>query len=115
MNTNLSTKQVEIILNLLIDNGLLYNEAKEMEGGILLDDEEFMNKMDNILKFCQRLYIDASEGNINKTLACHYILEMLVGIKKYRDAYSRYAIGYYVFNSVYDKTLESLTELIKSN
>ena len=111
MNEN----QQQILCELLIGNGLLYNEAREMEGGILLDDEEFMNKMDNILKFCQRLYIDASEGNINKTLACHYILEMLVGIKKYRDSYSRYAIGYYVFNSVYDKTLESLSELIKSN
>lgn len=111
MNEN----QQQILCELIIDNGLLYNEAKEMEGGILLDDVEFMNKMANILKFCQRIYIDASEGNINKTLACHYIIEMLAGIKKYRDAYYRYAIGYYVFNSFYNKTLESLTELIKSN
>ena len=116
MNTNLSTKQVEIILNLLIDNGLLYEEAQET---FLIYNEKFTNRLESIIHYCYQLYVE-SEAHV---LTVQEVFDLIVGLIRALDDYCEDYNGhdnifkdgaYKTMNSFFDRTYEAFEEFVNT-
>ena len=108
MNT-LSTIQVQIVTDLLIDNGLILVEADN--DVILRMDNEFMDKMSQLVEFSKLIVINAENNNIDFIDLNRLVLKLMFKAEEIRDTYSRYSIGYPYFNSIYDRTREAFVEL----
>lgn len=112
MNTNLSAKQVEIILNLLIDNGLLYEEAQET---FLIFNDTFKKRLDAIIECYHRFYIECEENKISSYELMDYLLNIIDALDEFRNDYkNRETIfqdgAYKTMNSLYDRTHEAFIE-----
>lgn len=116
MNTNLSTKQVEIIMNLLIDNNLLYEEAQET---FLIFNEKFSNRLESIIHYCHELYIESEAQVLNTTQVFNLVVGLVKALNEYCEDYeSRDNIfkdgAYKTMNSFFDRTYEAFEEFVNT-
>lgn len=101
--------QISVLCNLSIDNGLILAEA--YDDPILCMDNEFMNKMSQLVEFSKQIIINANNNNIDFIDLNRLILKLMFKTEEIRDTYSKYSIGYPYFNSIYDRTREAFVEL----
>lgn len=116
MNTNLSTKQVEIILNLLIDNGLLYEEAQET---FLIFNEKFSNRLESIIHYCHELYIESEAQVLNTAQVFNLVVGLVKALDEYCEDYKNMETifqegAYRTMNSFFDRTHEAFEEFINT-
>ena len=117
MNT-VSEKIKEIITNMVIDNGLIVNEAKSIR--VLTFDEEFMWYLDMIIDYDSSLFDTVVYYELPTTLTGREItnefvqtmvVSMLMECIKYRNKYHKGTYGYRFLNSLYDRIAEALEEI----
>jgi len=112
---NLNDNQIQIITDLLIDNGLIFNEANNT--ALILDDT-FCLQLIGIRDYCYKLYIDVLNNTVDIELVLNRITKLLNTIAKYRNSYGDYIVGtvgsrmYLVMNSFFDKTNEAFSEFM---
>ena len=118
MNT-LSATQVQIVTDLLIDNGLIINEAKNNP---VIWDHTFSVRIADIIGKCHKLYMDVLTNKVNQELTLNNITAILNKISQYRNEYIEFAnqkntVGYVMYkyiNSLFDKTVESFDEFFEN-
>ena len=101
--------QISVLYNLLIDNGLILVEA--YDDHILRIDDEFMDKMSQLVEFSKQIVVNAENDNIDFIDLNRLVLKLMFKAEEIRNTYSRYSIGYPYFNSIYDRTREAFVEL----
>ena len=101
--------QISVLYNLLIDNGLILVEAYDYH--ILRIDDEFMDKMSQLVEFSKQIVVNAENDNIDFIDLNRLVLKLMFKAEEIRDTYSRYSIGYPYFNSIYDRTREAFVDL----
>lgn len=104
-----TNEQISVLYNLLIDNGLILVEADN--DVILRMDNEFMDKMSQLVEFSKQIIINAENNNIDFIDLNRLVLKLMFKAEEIRNTYSRYSIGYPYFNSIYDCTREAFVEL----
>lgn len=113
----LTDKQIQIITNLLIDNGLIFNEANKT---FLINDPDFCVQIKLIKDYCYDLYIDTINNETDIEFVLNNITSLLNKIAKYREFYASFdkmQFGYdmYIFmNSFFDKTNEAFIEFLNT-
>ena len=117
--SNLSQNQIQIVSDLLIDNGLIINEAKSNP---LIWDHNFSLHIVNIMDKCYKLYIAVLNNEVTQELALNRISSILNKLAEYRNEYAEFTnhpqtVGYVMYkymNSLFDKTLESFTDFLNN-
>jgi len=105
----ITNDQISVLYNMLIDNGLILVEADN--DVILRMDDEFMDKMSQLVEFSKQILVNAENDNIDFIDLNRLVLTLMFTAAEIRDTYSRYSIGYPYFNSIYDRTREAYVEL----
>ena len=114
---NLSENQIQIVTDLLIDNGLIFNEANNT---VLIYDEEFCLRIISIRDYCYHLYIDTINGNADIEFILNHMTILLNKLAKYRKSYEGFdkmQCGYAMhkfMNSFFDKTNEAFQEFFET-
>ena len=114
---NLSETQIQIVTDLLIDNGLIFNEANNT---MLIYDEEFCLRIISIRDYCYHLYIDTINGNTDIEFILNRMTMLLNKLAKYRESYKGFdkmQCGYEMYkfmNSFFDKTNEAFQEFFET-
>ena len=117
MNT-VSEKIKAILTNMVIDNGLIVNEAKSIK--VLTFDEEFMGYLNMILDYDSSLfdmvvYYEMPHTMLGKEITNDFVQTMIVSILcealKYRNKYAKGTYGYKFLNSLADRVAEALEEI----
>lgn len=110
----MNEKQIQIITDLLIDNGLILNDVNP----VLMWDPTFCRRLTSIRDYCYHLYIDTLNGKVNIELAMNRITYLLNSLALYRDSYGDSLVGtigsqmYVVMNSFFDKTNEAFHDFM---
>ena len=113
----MNEKQIEIITSLLIDNELLYVEAKDSP---IMWDHEYCLRVISIKDYCYQLYIDTLNNNVDVEFALNRITHLLNKIAKYREDYEDFdtnTCGYQMYctmNSFFDKTFETFEDFLNT-
>lgn len=116
--STLTENQVQIISNLLIDNGLIAGEAKENPSLEYYPD--FVIELQWAICNCYSLYMDVLNNKVNEELVLNRITSILNKLSQYRDKYIDYesnTVGNLMFrymNSLFDKTSESFEEFFNT-
>lgn len=101
--------QISVLYDMMIDNALILVEA--CDDPILRMDNEFMDKMSQLVEFGKQIVVNAENDNIDFIDFNRLVLKLMFKAEEIRDTYSRYSIGYPYFNSIYDRTREAFVEL----
>lgn len=112
----LTEKQIEIILNLLIDNGLLYTEAQET---FLVYNEKFSNRLESVIHYCHQLYVDSEANVLNIAQVFNLIAGLITNLDKYCEDYKNMETlfqegAYRTMNSLFDRTHEAFEEFVNT-
>ena len=116
MNT-FTDNQIQIITDLLIDNGLIFNEANNT---VLINDPDFCIRITSIRDYCYHLYIDTINGETDVEFVLNRITSLLNKLAKYRESYEGYnkmQCGHKMYNfmnSFFDKTNEAFVEFFNT-
>lgn len=105
----ITEKQMTVLVEMFVDNGLILVEADSSP--ILRMDDEFIDKMCQLVEFSKQLVINAENDNIDFIDLNRLVLKLMFKAEEIRDTYSKYSIGYPYFNSIYDRTREAFVEL----
>jgi len=110
----MNEKQIQIITDLLIDNGLIINNINPL----LKSDYTFCIRLASIRDYCYHLYIDTLDSKVDIELAMNRITYLLNSLALYRDSYGDSLVGtigsqmYMVMNSFFDKTNEAFHDFM---
>lgn len=117
MVTNkLSKEQIQIITDLVIDNGLIYTEAQHT---LLIGDSLFILRLMVINDELNKLYLTSLQDNISIEHVLNKLDSLLEILDKYRRSYyndnNKFKMFAYRFmNSFFDKTSETFYELMNT-
>ena len=109
----LTEVQENIIGDLIIDNGLIYNDAKDI---FIYANQNAYMRWTSIIDYCYTLFIECvyTKSNNKVDYVQHRIVDLLSAIVKYRSQYDYNTDEYVVFNSIFDKTSESFSEFMQT-
>ena len=116
MNTNLSTKQVEIISNLLIDINSLYNEAQET---FLIYNDKFSERLNILMVSYYKFYILTGTTEFTSREILNHLLNLITVLDEFCEDYKErdniFKNGAYcTMNSFFDRTHEAFEEFINT-
>jgi len=105
----LTQNQKDIITDLVIDNGLIFNEMKIW---MAIHNPRAFERAQSVIMYCHALFMETVYDMTNDDT--DYIemrlTELLATIAKYRMKYGVGTRCYTVFNSLFDKTVEAFSE-----
>jgi hypothetical protein len=104
--------QENIITNLVKDNKLIVDRFTINGMRVRFDSGNIQARLDSIVNYCLTLYIETvyNETNTNRDYIQNRLVNLLVGIIRYRNDYNNGTSIYVLFNSLFDKTLETLND-----
>jgi len=101
--------QENIITDLIIDNGLIFNEVKSW---LLNHNTRAYVRADSVIKYCHTLFMETvyDATNTNTDYIQNRLVDLLSGLAKYRRQYGVGTNCYKLFNSLFDKTAEAFND-----
>lgn len=101
--------QKDILTDLIIDNGLIYEKAKSVLSRTNLRAFE---RLQSVINYCHALFIECvyDETNDDTDYIENRLVDLLAGIARYRRSYGVGTNIYKVFNSIFDKTSETFVD-----
>lgn len=101
--------QKDILTNLVIDNGLIYEEAKFV---LTRKNPRAFERLHSVICYCHALFMECvyDETNDDTDYIENRLVDLLAGVARYRRSYGVGTNTYKVFNSIFDKTSETFTD-----
>ena len=101
--------QKEILTDLVIDNGIIYEESKSV---LYHTNLRAFERLQSVIKYCHSLFIECvyNAANDNADYIENRLVDLLAGIARYRRSYGVGTNIYKVFNSIFDKTSETFVD-----
>lgn len=105
----MTQNQNDIITDLVIDNGLIFNEMKIWT---TICDPQANARAKSVVKYCHTLFMETvcDQTFDDKDYVQTRLADLIVAILKYRKQYEVGTNCYKLFNSLFDKTVEALSE-----
>ena len=105
----LTQKQKEILTDLMIDNGIIYEESKS---ALYHTNLRAFERLQSVIKYCHSLFIECvyNATNDNADYIENRLVDLLAGVARYRHSYEVGTNTYKVFNSLFDKIAETFTD-----
>ena len=109
----LTQKQKEILTDLVIDNGIIYEESKSV---LYHTNLRAFERLQSVIKYCHSLFMECvyNATNDNADYIENRLVDLLAGVARYRRSYEVGTNTYKVFNSIFDKTSESFSEFMQT-
>ena len=101
--------QKDILTDLIIDNGLIYEKAKSVLSRTNLRAFE---RLQSVINYCHSLFIECvyNATNDNADYIENRLVDLLAGVARYRHSYEVGTNTCKVFNSLFDKIAETFTD-----
>lgn len=105
----LTQNQKDILTDLVIDNGLIYEEVKLV---LACKNPRAFERLYSVINYCHALFMECvyDETNDDTDYIENRLVDLLAAIARYRRSYGVGTNTYKVFNSIFDKTSETFTD-----